>query len=250
MALCRRLYRLTLVAGWFGVIFLPAFLVQFGGWGGVRRVGFFTRLWARGLLRILNVQLTVVGDPDLFHGGLIVSNHTSYLDALTHGALFRIRFAPKVEIRRWPLLGWYIALSRPVWVDRRNKLKTKETMDAFAETLRRNISMLVYPEGTTSGGEEGILPFKSTPFEAACQIRTEIQPLITLYRRGADGRSPAWYGDDAMLPHVWWLLGQKATYGTVLVLPIQPACEGEDRKTLAARVREVMLREYEKYKLQ
>ena len=245
MAMWRRFYRLVLVVVWFIVMLPPSLIAQLGGWGGVRRVTWFTRLWARGLARIANLKLKVIGDPKRFRGGLILSNHLSYLDVLSHASVFRIRFAPKVEIRSWPVLGWYIAVSRPLWVDRKNQLKTRKIAEEYCETLRHQIGMLVYPEGTSTSGEEGLRPFKSTPFEAACQARAPIQPVITMYERTPDGRTPAWYGDQKLLPHIWWVLGQKEIRGTLLVLPLQEPCSGnEDRKEVANRMRKLMLAAY------
>lgn len=247
MDMVRRLWRLSLVGGWFAVIAIPAALAGRGGWGGVRRVTWITRLWARGLMRIIHLRLTVLGDPEAFPGGLIVSNHSSYLDVLCHASCFRIRFAPKSEIRSWPVLGPFIGFSRPLWIDRKNKRKSPEIAAEYTETLRRKIPMLVYPEGTSTSGREGMLPFKSTPFQAACEAGSAIQPVLLFYDSAPDGGNPAWFGDQKMPDHVWWVLAQRELRATLVVLPVQTVGPGDDRKTLASRMRRIMLDAYNQH---
>ena len=66
-----------------------------------------TRLWADGLLKILGITCETEGDLTAVRekGGLLISNHQSYLDILVHAAAAGMRFAPNAGIRSWPFLG-------------------------------------------------------------------------------------------------------------------------------------------------
>ena len=243
-----RLWRLFAAGIWFQVAALGALAVFPFGWGGIRRVGRFTRLWGAGLCRILGLQVRVCGEiPATPPRGLVVSNHLSYLDIIVHAGLFPVRFAPKAEIARWPVVGWYLALSRPVWVDRQSRQKSARTMAEFAATLEHGIPLIVYPEGTSTNGKEGLLPFKSTPFEA---VKTAgdipIQPMLIRYLEPL-GRPPVcWYGDAALLPHAWQVLGMRRIEVAVRFLPpVQPG--GRDRKTLAADLHRLMDEAYREW---
>lgn len=66
-----------------------------------------TRLWAGGLLKILGITCETAGDLSAVreNGGLLISNHQSYLDILVHAAAAGMRFAPNAGIRSWPFFG-------------------------------------------------------------------------------------------------------------------------------------------------
>lgn len=103
----RRIVRFWKVVWWFIVSSIRVHRDQKGrsGWDAVACSARHAREWARGSARIFNFEIEVHGDPQQFPGGLIVSNHQGYLDILTHAAIFPIRFAPKMEMRKWPVLG-------------------------------------------------------------------------------------------------------------------------------------------------
>ncbi len=217
------------------------------GWYVVACSSRHARDWARGSAKIFNFEIRVHGDPGAFPGGLLVSNHQGYLDVLTHAAIFPIRFAPKSDMHKWPLLGPFVAQSHPIWIDRDSRQKSKEAADEMIETLRHKINLLVYPEGTSTDGEHGILPFKSTPFEAAVDAGCHIQPLLTFFScEDPAGYPLAWFGKASLLPHIWKILGLRQTKADVYILPVVDPVAGESRKELAARVYELMSAEYKR----
>jgi 1-acyl-sn-glycerol-3-phosphate acyltransferase len=135
-----------------------------------------------------------------------------------------------------------LGLSRPVWIDRQSKQKSLDAVNHFRETLIHGIPLVVYPEGTTSPGCSGILPFKSTPFGAVAtsEHKFEILPVLTIYDIPAE---VAWYGDMELLPHVWHILSFRHINVTLHVLPpVIP--ENDDRKLIAKSLHDIMEREY------
>ena len=115
-----------------------------------------------------------------------------------------------------------------------------KTVEEIHRTLADGVSLLIYPEGTTTDGESGMLPFKATSFATVIGTGFKIQPIITQYLRDQDNWNPAWYGDQTLLPHLWKFLGRKKTHVVVTALePVTPL-PGEDRKALAARVEKLM----------
>ncbi|OGV39260.1 MAG: hypothetical protein A2020_02235 [Lentisphaerae bacterium GWF2_45_14] len=239
MVFLRRFFRFVSLIIWFMMTGPLAAPFMFGGWKSIKRVSRITRLWGHGITKVLNINVKVHGDISSFEGGLIVSNHMGYFDIITHSSVFPIRFTPKKEISRWPLLGWYLSLSRPIWIDRRSKRKSQETMNAFKETMERKIPLLVYPEGTSTDGLHGLLPFKSTPFEAAAQGNFPILPILTVY----SDPSVCWYGKMSLVPHVWKVAGYKSIDVDLYVLPIVHP-EGRSRKEIAGIVHDMLEKEY------
>ncbi len=248
MLFFRKLWRISLAFSWLPIVGVYAFFVHLGGWKAIKRVSFVTRTWGRGLAWCFHLNIRVFGDFSHFQGGLIVSNHCGYLDILTHASLFPIRFAPKKEIRSWPFLGWYLGISRPIWIDRSSRQKSREAVESFRATMEHGIPLLVYPEGTSTDGEHGLLPFKSTPFEAVSRSKFPILPILTLYRPTSDGKSLCWYGNDELMPHVWRVLGYRRIDIDVHILPLIQPQPNEDRKALAERVHRIMNEAYWKLK--
>jgi 1-acyl-sn-glycerol-3-phosphate acyltransferase len=205
------------------------------------------KIWGRGLLDILNVKVEVHGDESPLNGALVVSNHLGVLDILVHSSLFGFRFAPKSDIRSWPFLGAYVGLTYPIWVDRGSKARSQELLAEFHDTLTNGVSLIVYPEGTSSDGKHGVLPFKSTPFEAVVKGRLPVRPVLTLYRVPATSNvEPCWYGDMTLPPHIWDLLSAPGIVAEIHVLPEFKAPADMDRKALAEHVHALLQAEYER----
>ncbi len=240
-----RLYKITALMMWSAFVALLTAPYQFiGGWKGVKKISRFTWLWNRGIAKIVNLRVKISGDIPSAPGGLVVSNHMSYLDIITHGSILPLRYSPKSEIAKWPVLGWYLGLSHPIWVVRESKQLSKKTLRDYAKTIKHGMYLIVYPEGTTTDGKSGILPFKSTSFEAAITADTPILPVLTRYKQAAGAPTVCWYGDMMLLPHVWQVLGLPSIEAELRFLqPIFP--EGRSRKELASFVHVVMAREYE-----
>lgn len=212
----------------------------------IQTASLYTIQWAAGIRDIMNVHTHIHGNLPESKGVLLVSNHLGYLDIVVHASFMGVRFAPKKEIRTWPILGPYLGLSQPVWIDRKNRSKSQETLLEFEKTLELEVPLIVYPEGTSTDGLHGLLPFKSTPFEAAIKNNRPIQPMITLYKVPEGSMNPAWFGDQELLPHVWELLGIREFQADIYLLPPVYPNQYANRKELAEAVREKMLAVYQK----
>jgi len=229
---------------WSAFVALLTIPYQFTGkWNSIKKISRCTQLWSKGMARIINLRVKVSGDIPAEMGALVVSNHMSYLDIIMHGSIMPLRHAPKSDIAKWPVLGWYIGLSRPIWIDRTSKQSSESTMRDYAETMKRGMHLIVYPEGTTTDGKSGVLPFKSAPFEAAVSADAPILPVITRYRQASGEPTVCWYGDMKLLPHAWQVLKLSSIEAELRFLqPIFP--EGRSRKELAEFVHGVITKEY------
>lgn len=243
-ALCRRIYRILALLAWFAIAGSTAVLRFRPGWPGIRNVSIVAKMWGGGIAKILGLEITVKGDADNFAHSLIVSNHLGYIDIIVHAAIFPLRFCPKADIAKWPGLGWYLRLNRPIWVDRTSTTKAKATMEEMLETIRHGVPLIVYPEGTSSSGKDGLLPFKSTAFEAAARGPFKILPTLVRYLDDGDGIEVSWYADDdPLLSSIWRILGKRRIRAEVTIFDaIDP--DGMDRKTMAKHVHDILEREY------
>ncbi len=206
------------------------------------RIAKCTRLWASGLRRILGIKLHIINPetgPKQNDGGLVISNHQSYLDVFVHGSLVNLRFAPKAEIQKWFFVGWVVGLSRPIWIKRENAQESAKSLKEFERTIERGLSLIVYPEGTTTDGSY-LLPFKSTPFQAAIETQVTLRPMILRYIQPDNETTACWYGDMTLLPHLWDILGQKRIIAEVEWLPPRKPGPNVNRKDLALQLHNEM----------
>jgi lyso-ornithine lipid O-acyltransferase len=177
--------------------------------------------------------------------GLVVSNHLGYIDIIAHGTIFPPRFTPSEEVMRMPILGMIIRSSNPVVVNRRSSAASKRSLRDFAKTMRRGMYLIVYPEGTSTDGKSGVLPFKSTSFEAATTTGLPILPVLTRYIEPEGQSSVCWYGDMTFMPHFWRVLALPSIEAELHFLPpVFP--EGRSRKELSSAVHDIMSAGYRK----
>jgi 1-acyl-sn-glycerol-3-phosphate acyltransferase len=132
------------------------------------------------------------------------------------GGLIRGSFIAKREVADWPLFGLCAKLQRSVFIDRRPS-NVDDQKDQIAERLRAGDNLILFPEGTSGDGNR-VLPFKSALFVAA-ERRIDgravtVQPESVAYTKHSNlpmGRALrpyyAWYGDMALVAHMWRVLG-------------------------------------------
>ncbi|UDQ97826.1 lysophospholipid acyltransferase family protein [Lentisphaerota bacterium WC36G] len=241
LRIIRRTYRIIALTFWFTVMFMVALFCCFGDYRAVKRITKITHFWAKGIARIISLKIIVNGEiPKDFTNKLIIANHSSYLDIIVHAALFPIRFTPKAEIRRWPILGLYIESSRPIWVNRTSRQKAKELIKEFAKTIQHGIPLIVYPEGTTSNNRSSLLKFKTTSFEVAKQCKASLLPIVCLFRDTVDNKPLAWYGDMTLLPHLWRILGYKKMTVEVKILNDITIEKEKNRKQIAEEAYQIL----------
>ena len=238
MNLLRKIIRIPLFLLWFITVSILCRLVNHGRKASERSLK-WTLLWAKVTAWIFNLKVSVEGDTGTFKGGLIVANHQCALDILVLASTFKIRFAPKAEMRRWPVIGFMTKCNDPVWIDRSTPRKAKVSADAMCETMKSGKAMLVFPEGTTSDGKEGLLPFKSTAFQAVIDSGTAVLPVIISYEEKCRSMLQ-WTGHTGFLTHAWQVLGLKKTEAVIHILDVVHPLAEENRKAFAARIYDIM----------
>ena len=177
-------------------------------------------LFHRGVAKIIDLRVTVIGNPSLKRPMLILSNHVSWLDITALGTLMPLSFVAKSEIVDWPLFGLMAKLQRSIFIDRNRRSSAKDDSDVIAARLEEGDPVVLFAESTTSDGNR-ILPFRSALVGAASAAVTSdsattevhIQPVSLAYNRadglptGRMGRARiGWYGDMEMVPHLIGIL--------------------------------------------
>ena len=136
--------------------------------------------WARSLLRIAGVKVTIEGLDRIQPGGnyVFVSNHVSYMDipVVLGNIPEEFLFLAKASLFKIPFLGTHLKTAGHVSVPQEDPRSSIKTLQHTAALLHDGRSTLVFPEGGRS--ETGILQeFKDGA--AFLAIRAQI-PLVPM----------------------------------------------------------------------
>ena len=196
----------------------------------------FMRVWSWGACLILNIRVTKEGTPP-DAPFFLVSNHLSYIDILPLFLHLKCTFVAKKEVRSWPLLGFMVMTTGVVFVDRVRKRDVKRVNKIISGSLNRHQGMIVFPEGTTSGGD-AVLPFRPPLLQYPASTSTPVHYASIRYETDEEnGDLPAeesvcFYGArDPFHKHLLKLAGNRRIDCTIR-FGEKPVRE-DDRKILA-----------------
>lgn len=137
------------------------------------------RPWSRILLAAAGAKTTVEGMEHVPSGPcLFAANHQSLLDI---PALFLVlpgsaRFLAKESLFRIPVLGWAMAASGCIPIDRSNRARAMRSLREAAARVRAGRSVVFFPEGTRSRDGK-LAPFKKGGFHLAMEARVPTVPV-------------------------------------------------------------------------
>lgn len=135
---------------------------------------------ARNWLRLSGTKVEVSGcehlEPDQTY--VFISNHRSYLDTATLFAYTgrRLGLLAKKELLNVPILGYGMGFVNVMAIDRSNRERARETVEAAIARIRLGRSFGVFAEGTRAKPGE-LLPFKKGAFYMAAQAGVPIVPV-------------------------------------------------------------------------
>lgn len=162
---------------------------------------------------------------------VIISNHQSILDILILNCLrYRFRWISKIENYRLPVIGWYLRMAKYITIDRGNKDSKAVMMEKSAETLRKGISIMIFPEGTRSVDKE-IGPFKLGAFQLALMTGRPVLPVLV-------------DGTGGFLPKHGLVFSRGHKLKIRVLDPVPPEqFATDDPEVLAGRFRDLLVRE-------
>lgn len=142
---------------------------------------YLSKYFSGGILFISGIKIRITGLDNISTKGTYVyaSNHSSQFDifALQWGIPTKLSMIFKKEIARIPFFGWQLALGPYVMVDRKKPESAMKSIEEARKLMKeKNISVLVFPEGTRSKTGE-VQQFKRGAFYLAAKIGYPIVPL-------------------------------------------------------------------------
>ena len=194
---------------------------------------------SRRALRIFKFTAQVAGPVP--SGGLLVSNHLSYLDVPVMASLTPAVFVAKHEIKSWPVIGWLARLAGTLFIDRGRRMDVAPVNAAVQTALEGGALVVVFPEGTSSNGRT-VLPFKSSLLEPATrQIHSLTISLIQYELDDGDaGNDVCYWSDVTFFEHLLNLMSKRTFRASVRFAAI-PSIE-TSRKELAQQLHSEMLK--------
>ena len=210
------------------ILAAPVALV-FGSINHRKLITFCTRIWANWNSFVLGIKVKLVNGELIEKGQnyFIVGNHLSYLDVILVGCKKPGLFVGKKEVKYWPLLGQLAWLGGTIFVDRSKQGPTanRPYIGQIANYLQKGLTILVFPEGTSSNGE-GVLPFKKAIFSSPILAETPILPITLRYTSvNKQPFSPencdlvTWHSDMTFVDHFWGVLNLKGFEVEVVINP-------------------------------
>lgn len=197
-------------------------ITQSLGWLLLQKTPYFyviPKLYHRVTCKIFNIRVHTTGDIVDGHV-LFAGNHLSYIDISTVGSVLDATFISKEDVKHWPIFGILATVGKTIFISRERNAAEKCISD-IQSSLNQGRSLILFPEGTSSNGTS-ILPFKSSLFEIFLsknlKEKLTVQPFtisISKINQRADLSEKdqdiyAWYGDMALLPHLWQIAQQKS----------------------------------------
>jgi len=203
------------------------------------RRGALVAWWAAKLLRIVGIAVEVEGEPPAARGpgAMIAANHVSWLDIFALQALRSTRFVAKSEVRDWPLAGWIAERAGTLFIRRGLRREAARTNEYVYAALAAGDCVGIFPEGTTTEGDE-LLRFHASLFEPAVAHALCVHPCAIRYQH-ADGslcRAVAYVGDLSFMQSLGLAIRQR---GVVVRIRFAQVVEttGLSRREVAARSR-------------
>jgi 1-acyl-sn-glycerol-3-phosphate acyltransferase len=193
--------------------------------------------WTRSFDLISGMKIQVIGEaptPPFF----LVTNHLSYTDIGAIRAAAKGIFVAKGEVKGWFLAGRICRDMGTIFIDRKNRRDIPRAGEEIVERLAAGEGVIVFPEGTSTKGEE-VLPFNSSFLQFAAIGDVPVSYASITYRT-PEGHPPAstyvcWWEDISFFAHLWRLFKLRG-YTAIIDFGDAPIMNA-DRKLLAEELR-------------
>lgn len=137
-------------------------------------------IWSRFTCFLFLMRIEVVGRDNIKKGQnyVFVSNHQGAYDIwLIYGFLnHNFRWLMKKSLEKIFAVGWACKKAGQVFVDDSSVAGIKETITEAEKTLKRGMSVVIFPEGSRSWDGK-MIPFKRGAFMLAAEFRLPVVPL-------------------------------------------------------------------------
>jgi len=134
--------------------------------------------WASALLKIAGVKLNISGKGNIPDNAvLFVSNHQGNFDIpILISVLGAKSFISKTAVEKLPMIRTWMKHMNCIFIQRDNPRQSVAALGTAAEVIKSGYSVVIFPEGTRSRGEN-MGEFKSGAFKIAQKAECGIVPV-------------------------------------------------------------------------
>jgi len=221
---------LGLYSAWFlAVIFIPNKTY----W---RQIIF--KLWAISFVRISNMKIEIIGTPPK-PPFFLVCNHLSYTDIPALRYAVDGVFVAKGEVESWFLAGRIVRDMGNIFINRKNRRDIPRAGQQIIEKLDEGEGVIIFPEGTSTKGEN-VLPFNSSFLEFAAKTDLPVSYCSISYKTPAGEISASeavcWWDDTVFMKHMFRLFSVREF--TAIINFGDAPIASPNRKELAQELRQ------------
>jgi 1-acyl-sn-glycerol-3-phosphate acyltransferase len=165
----------------FPFIVIASFFGKEKGGNAIYRI---CRLWAEACMLLWGIRHKNYFEAphDASKPAILIFNHMSYMDIPILMSAFRyqhLRVLGKAEMARIPIFG-FIYKNAVVMVDRSDASHRARSVNVLKTILRKNISVVIAPEGTFNMSHHPLREFYDGAFKIAIETQTPIKPVLFL----------------------------------------------------------------------
>jgi 1-acyl-sn-glycerol-3-phosphate acyltransferase len=199
------------------------------------------------LLRAMDVKTSCQGNFPAT--GVIVSNHSSYLEIMAMAAQHPCVFVARAELANIPLLGYMSTMAGTVYVQRGHGGSALKAKDSIQSAADAGVPIVIFPEGTTGDGSS-LLEFRSGALGQAMETGLPVTAAFVSYE--LKGNNPpgstvrndvAFWGDAELFHHMFHLLALRGIQVNIHIAdrPIEFTPGPINRKLAATEARAAVM---------
>jgi len=203
------------------------------------------RLWFKEILIIVGIETKIIGK--IKKGNyLIISNHSSWLDIIILGSIFKTTFLSKIEVSKWPIIGRITTAVDMLFIDRGAKNAASLAVDGISKFILHDRNVTIFPEGTSSGGKK-LLKFKPRLFASIIDTNSPVQCVIIKYPYKNKNIHPSvpFTRKDSLFLNILKVLFQNNITAEVTICDLIDV-DGKDRKSIANECYDIVKSNLEK----
>lgn len=194
-------------------------------------------LWLKTFGLLVNLAIVKNGKVSE-QTAMLASNHISWLDIIVIGQYKPACFVAKSDILHWPVIGFLSRQAGTIFIRRGDKKNILGTADKMISLLKQNGTIIAFPEGTTTKGDQ-VLNFHASLFQPALSTHSAIQPVAISYQGSAREHAP-FVGDDTFVKHLIKMLKLEKIEASLCFLPVIDT-SGKDRQTVSHETRRLIV---------
>ena len=163
---------------------------------------------------------------------VIIANHQSMADIVVlYQTKMQFKWVAKASLFKVPFIGWCLSLIKHIKLTRGDFSSVKEIYHQASGWLRKNMSVLFFPEGTRSSSNE-MGEFQNGAFKFAIKEKKPILPICLK-------------GTHAAIPKGSWIFKTKVAAKVMVLAPISTEGYGPGdfaalRDTVRSRIQEAL----------